>query len=148
MEDGRDPGLLDLRRLQAFRGGAGGQVLRIVVTTWTRWQPQLLAPGAPHRLVVSFDTDHDGKADYTGRVAFEKGRLNLFIRGSGSAFEPLPVERREEKRVAVWVPGDSPPNPAGRRVWVAVESLYLAPGTRCRSGCVDRVPNSGWLQTP
>lgn len=81
-------------------------------------------------------------------MIFDEGALALYIEGSGSAFEPLEMRSAGAMTVAVFVPGDSPPNPSGRRVRIAAQSLYVRRGTACDPGCVDRIPDSGWLQTP
>lgn len=146
--DARDAGPLDLRRLEASRLDPQAQILRIAITTWTNWDRRLLARAAPHRLVVLFDADRDGKVDYTGRVIFGEGALALYIEGSGSAFEPLEMRPAGATAVAVIVPGNSPPNPSGRRVRIAAQSLYVRRGTACDPGCIDRMPDSRWLQTP
>lgn len=143
--DGRGTGPLDLRRLEARRSAPGAAILHITITTWTRWDARLLAEGTPHRLLILFDTDGDGRANYTGRVRYARGTLALFIEGPGSAFEPLAVQRTAPTVITVTVPGDSPPNPATRRLGIAAQSLYVGSKTACARGCADRAPDAGWL---
>jgi hypothetical protein len=143
--DPRNAGPLDLRRLEAARSGPGGQILRITITTWTGWDSRLLAEGTPHRLLILFDTDRDGRANYVGRIRYAHGALALFIEGPGSAFEPLPVRRHSPTVITVTVPGASPPNPTTSRLGVAAQSLYVRPRTACARGCSDRAPDAGWL---
>lgn len=146
--DTRDAGPLDLRRLEATGASPGGRALRVMVRTWRSWDPRLLTRGTLHRLGVLLDVNGDGKTDCAGRVVFEGGALALYIEGAGRVFEPLRMRRTDATTVTVTLPGDEPPNPSAQRVRIAAQSLYVKRGTACDPGCADRIPDSGWLQTP
>jgi hypothetical protein len=69
-----------------------------------------------------------------------EGVLTLHTTGSDAAFEPLEVQEV--------VPEDSPSNPAGGRVHIAARRRSVRSGTTCDPGCIDRVPDAGWVWTP
>lgn len=145
VSDPRDPaGQLDLRRLVAIQEKRTGP-LGVTITTWAAWDRSVLAGSGSNRLMVLFDTNGDGRAEYEGRIVLSSGELVLLISGSGSQFEPLPVGRPNRTTLTLVVPGSSPPNPADRRVRIAVQSVYVKKGTSCAARCVDRIPDAGWL---
>lgn len=95
-EDPDDTGsALDIAFFDATRSG---DLLAVSLRTRERWSSGLLAGPTPgeqgaDRITILYDVDLDGSADYRGRFISAGGVLSLFISGSGSQFEPIPVER-------------------------------------------------------
>lgn len=88
-------GRLDVRNLNATRTG---DLLAVSLTTYEPWSSSTLAGRGPakqgaNRITILYDVDLDGAADYLGRMIWAGGTLSLLIGGSGSQFEPVPVER-------------------------------------------------------
>jgi hypothetical protein len=134
-------GKLDIESVDATRSG---HELEVAVTTYDTWPSSLLAHSGGNRIKVLFDTDNDGTAEYTGSIVDVQGNLEMFIRGQGSQFEPLPVTRPDDNTALVHVPGDSPPNPL-HKYQVAVKSTFVPASGPTK---VDRAPNSGWIVVP
>ena len=139
-------GRLDVRNLNATRTG---DLLAVSLTTYEAWNSSVLAgPGGPmqgaNRITIHYDVDLDGRSDYVGRVTWTGGALSLFISGSGSQFEPVPVERPDNHTVQYVHPADVL-FPAGAAtdvdVQVRAETVY--------GGQVDEAPDDGrWLGVP
>lgn len=137
-------GQLDIRDLNATRTG---DLLAISLKTYEPWSSNVLA-GTPlkagtNQLTIFYDVDLDGRADYRGRVIYAGGALSVFISGSGSAFEPIPVERPNDKTAQFVHPVDIFFLDAGSSeadMQIRAKSLY--------NGQEDRAPDSGWLKVP
>lgn len=146
---GNDPddvdGQLDIRDLNATRTG---DMLAVSLKTYEPWSSNVLVGTPPkagtNRLTIYYDADLDGHWDYRGRVIFAGGELSEFISGSGSQFEPIPVER---------------PNPMIEQFVHPVDVFFTTLGDstdvdiqiRAKSlynGEEDRAPDSGWLGVP
>jgi hypothetical protein len=146
---GNDPddvdGQLDIRDLNATRNG---DLLSVSLKTYEPWSSNVLVgtplKAGPNQLTISYDVDLDGKADYRGRVIFAGGELSVFISGSGSAFEPVPVERPNNKTAQFVHPVDiffvSSGASSKADIQIRAKSLY--------NGEEDRAPDSGWLKVP
>jgi hypothetical protein len=133
-------GSLDLARASAVRTG---DLLAVSITTYEAWEDDLLAgpridKQGPSRLTVLYDTDLDGRADYTGKMIFAGGALSLVISGDGQAFEPVPVERPDDETAGAVHPVDIFGGETD--IQVAVESSA--------AGFKDRIPADGWILVP
>jgi hypothetical protein len=140
-------GRLDLARL-SFIKPAGTAPFTITVRTYDPWPKRVLRDHV-NRLAVFIDTDGDGTKDYTARIRKSGAHLVANISGSGSSFEPLPVERPNRRTVRFTIPGNSPPNPNGpaphlRAYSVFIESLACDPASG-HMPCVDHAPDTAWL---
>lgn len=131
-------GKLDIAMVRWVKEGDDAP-MTVTVTMHERWR--LRALRARNRLVIAIDADGDRAIDYRARVRRMDGHLMVFIKGSGSSFEPLEAHRPNRRTVHFTVPGDSPPNPQGDLALFA-RSRYVNDG-RCAGGCVDRAPDSG-----
>jgi hypothetical protein len=146
---GNDPddvdGQLDIRDLNATRTG---QLLAVSLQTYEPWSSNVLVgtpqKAGPNQLTIFYDVDLDGKADYQARVVFAGGALSAFISGSGSEFEPIPVERPTDKTAQFVHPVDvffvSSGASSETDIQIRAKSLY--------NGRVDRAPDTGWLGVP
>jgi hypothetical protein len=110
-------GRLDLARLGVALGSGGR--LEATVETWRPWRTSALLNGQS-LLRIQYDTNLDGRPDLQQRV-----RPGAVQRPSGNV---AVVARRFR----------------GRAVRVRVTSLWRD-RHRCRRGCWDRVPDTGWL---
>ncbi len=151
--DPRDSGgRLDLKTVSAV---ARDGVLTLRLTTYGAWSSRILrgtrgtagpAPGR-NRLVVLYDTNGDGRPDYTGRIVFWQGHLALWITGHGRALEPVPV-RRPNGQTASFAHAVDALFPAGqgrKTLGIAVESVDRQ-ARDCSPVCRDRAPNRGWIR--
>jgi hypothetical protein len=145
---GNDPddvdGQLDIRDLNATRTG---DLLAVSLKTYEPWSSNVLV-GTPlkagtNQLTISYDVDLDRTADYRGRVVYAGGALSVFISGSGSEFEPIPVERPNDRTAQFVHPVDIFFLDAGSSeadIQIRAKTLY--------NGQEDRAPDSGWLKVP
>jgi hypothetical protein len=135
-EDPNDVDFLDLASVSAVRQG---DLLAVSLTTYEEWDETNL-----ERLSVLYDTDLDGAANYFGHFSLAKDAPTLMISGENQAFEPVPVERPDDRTAQFVHPLDGLFIPAGDspafNIRVAVESTF--------EGETDRVPDSGWLPVP
>ena len=120
---------LDLESVSAVRTG---DLLAVSLRTYEEWgdevlsAPRLDQPG-PNRLVVAYDVDLDGKRDYIGEIVFAEGALSLVIQGLGQAFEPVPVERPDNRTAQFVHPVDVlflPTEGPDEDIQVAVTSVF------------------------
>jgi hypothetical protein len=138
-------GQLDVRNFGATRNG---DLLAVSLSTYEPWNASVLAgpqggKQGPNRITIYYDVDLDGTADYRGLMLWSAGEFALRLAGSGSEFEPIPIER--------------PDNVTAQYVH-PVGVLFAAGGSsdadiqiRARTvfnGAVDRAPNTGWLRVP
>jgi Ca2+-binding RTX toxin-like protein len=154
-------GLLDLASLR-FEKVTGDGPLLIVVKTHAAWTKRVLRGFSVNKLIVSLDVDRDGLSDYRARIRrVGDDNLKVFIRGSGSVFEPVPATKTNGRTVRFEIPGSSAfrgsrgdgpgasPNPDGAAPDMRADSWFIEAG-ECdpASGsppCVDRAPDTGWL---
>jgi hypothetical protein len=148
---GNDPddvdGQLDIRNLNATRTG---DLLAVSLTTYEPWSSNVLVGPAlgeqgPNRITIFYDVDLDGRADYRGRMIWGDGELALRLSGSGSEFEPIPIERPDNVTAQFVHPVDVFFVPSGGSsevdIQIRAKSLY--------NGREDRVPDAGnWLPVP
>jgi hypothetical protein len=148
---GNDPddvdGQLDIRNLNATRTG---DLLAVSLTTYEAWSSNVLVGPAlgeqgPNRITIFYDVDRDGQADYRGRMIWGDGELALRLSGSGSEFEPIPIERPDNVTAQFVHPVDVFFVPSGGSsevdIQIRVKSLY--------NGQEDKVPDAGkWLRVP
>jgi hypothetical protein len=148
---GNDPddvdGQLDIRNLNATRTG---DLLAVSLTTYEPWSSNVLVGPAlgeqgPNRITIFYDVDLDGQADYRGRMIWGDGELALRLSGSGSEFEPIPIERPNNLTAQFVHPVDVFFVPSGGSsevdIQIRAKSLY--------NGREDRVPDAGkWLGVP
>jgi hypothetical protein len=148
---GNDPddvdGQLDIRNLNATRTG---DLLAVSLTTYEPWSSNVLVGPAlgeqgPNRITIFYDIDLDGRADYRGRMIWGDGELALRLSGSGSEFEPIPIERPDNVTAQFVHPVDVFFVPSGGSsevdIQIRAKSLY--------NGREDRVPDAGkWLRVP
>ena len=120
---------LDLESVSAVRTG---DLVAVSLRTYEEWgdevlsAPRLDQPG-PNRLVVAYDVDLDGKRDYIGEIVFAEGALSLVIQGLGQAFEPVPVERPDNRTAQFVHPVDVlflPTEGPDEDIQVAVTSVF------------------------
>jgi hypothetical protein len=139
-------GQLDVRNFGATRNG---DLLAVSLSTYEAWNGSVLAgPGegkqGPNRITVEYDVDLDGVPDYRGRVIWSGRELSLHLAGSGSAFEPVPVERPDNVTAQYVHPVDvlfiTTGGSSNASVQVRVRTVF--------NGAVDRAPDSGWLRVP
>ncbi|HXL43406.1 MAG TPA: hypothetical protein VN960_05040 [Gaiellaceae bacterium] len=148
---GNDPddvdGQLDIRNLNATRTG---DLLAVSLATYEPWSSNVLVGPAlgeqgPNRITIFYDVDLDGQADYRGRMIWGDGELALRLSGSGSEFEPIPIERPDNVTAQFVHPVDVFFVPSGGSsevdIQIRAKSLY--------NGREDRVPDAGnWLRVP
>jgi hypothetical protein len=148
---GNDPddvdGQLDIRNLNATRTG---DLLAVSLTTYEPWSSNVLVGPAlgeqgPNRITIFYDVDLDGQADYRGRMIWGDGELALRLSGSGSEFEPIPIERPNNLTAQFVHPVDVLFVPSGGSsevdIQIRVKSLY--------NGQEDKAPDAGkWLGVP
>jgi hypothetical protein len=148
---GNDPddvdGQLDIRNLNATRTG---DLLAVSLTTYEPWSSNVLVGPAlgeqgPNRITIFYDVDLDGQADYRGRMIWGNGELALRLSGSGSEFEPIPIERPDNVTAQFVHPVDVFFVPSGGSsevdIQIRAKSLY--------NGQEDKAPDAGkWLRLP
>jgi hypothetical protein len=148
---GNDPddvdGQLDIRNLNATRTG---DLLAVSLTTYEPWSSNVLVGPAlgeqgPNRITIFYDVDLDGQADYRGRMIWGDGELALRLSGSGSEFEPIPIERPDNVTAQFVHPVDVFFVPSGGSsevdIQIRAKSLY--------NGQEDKAPDAGkWLGVP
>jgi hypothetical protein len=148
---GNDPddvdGQLDIRNLNATRTG---DLLAVSLTTYEPWSSNVLVGPAlgeqgPNRITIFYDVDLDGRADYRGRMIWGDGELALRLSGSGSEFEPIPIERPDNVTAQFVHPVDVFFVPSGGSsevdIQIRAKSLY--------NGQEDKAPDAGkWLRVP
>jgi hypothetical protein len=148
---GNDPddvdGQLDIRNLNATRTG---DLLAVSLTTYEPWSSNVLVGPAlgeqgPNRITIFYDVDLDGQADYRGRMIWGDGELALRLSGSGSEFEPIPIERPDNVTAQFVHPVDVFFVPSGGSsevdIQIRAKSLY--------NGQEDKAPDAGkWLRVP
>ena len=145
-------GKLDLKTVAAVRHDT---LLRLKIRMYGAWSSKLLrgkkgrsGPAGGHdRLVVLYDTNGDGRPDYTGRIVYWKGYLRLWIAGRRGAFEPVPVKRPNARTASFAHPVDVlfSPQKGKRTLGLAVKSVDRE-GAACSPACRDRAPNEGWIR--
>jgi hypothetical protein len=148
---GNDPddvdGQLDIRNLNATRTD---DLLAVSLTTYEPWSSNVLVGPAlgeqgPNRITIFYDVDLDGRADYRGRMIWGDGELALRLSGSGSEFEPIPIERPDNVTAQFVHPVDVFFVPSGGSsevdIQIRAKSLY--------NGQEDKAPDAGrWLGVP
>jgi hypothetical protein len=148
---GNDPddvdGQLDIRNLNATRTG---DLLAVSLTTYEPWSSNVLVGPAlgeqgPNRITIFYDVDLDGQADYRGRMIWGDDELALRLSGSGSEFEPIPIERPNNVTAQFVHPVDVFFVPSGGSsevdIQIRAKSLY--------NGQEDKAPDVGkWLRVP
>lgn len=139
-------GQLDVRNFNATRTG---DLLAVSLTTYGPWNSSVLAgPGAEqgaNRITILYDVDLDGRADYRGRIVWAGGVLSLFVEGSGSQFEPVPVERPDNHTAQYVHPVDVffPAAGAATDVDIQIQARTVYEGE------TDEAPDDGqWLGVP
>jgi hypothetical protein len=138
-------GQLDVRNFTATRAG---DLLAVSLTTYEQWNSSVLAgPGGakpgPNRITILYDADQDGVADYRGRMIWAGGELSLFIGGSGSQFEPVPIERPDSHTAQFVHPADVffPSGSSDVDIQVKAVTVY--------NGMEDKAPEGReWLGVP
>jgi hypothetical protein len=139
-------GQLDIRDFNATRMG---DLLAVSLTTYEPWNSSVLAgpslgeQGAD-RITILYDFDLDGQADYRSRMIWGGAALALRLSGSGSEFEPIPVERPNNVTAQFVHPVDFFIPSGGSSdvdLQIRVQSVY--------SGQEDEAPDAGeWLRVP
>jgi hypothetical protein len=136
-------GKLDLRRVTGTRTAG---IVTVTVRTWDSWQKGVLPQaGSPNRLFVLFDADGDGAAEYRARVVNAGGALVALLTGEGQQFEPVPITRSSGVQIRFSFPTDVLVD-ADETFAVAARSVYQ--GGLCSTACLDRAPNTGWIDVP
>lgn len=138
-------GKLDLKTLTGTKASTSAP-LHITIVTYGNWKARVLRASTHNRIFVLFNTNSDPAVEYVGTIVRSGGALHMDIEGSGSTFEPLPVQHPNGHTITTIVPGSSPPNPDGN-VRIAARSRFRNQ-TSCSTVCRDRAPNSGWLTVP
>ncbi|MGH3118778.1 MAG: hypothetical protein ACRDQ2_17020 [Gaiellales bacterium] len=136
-------GRLDLRVLRSALETAGGP-MDVTVRTAGKWSPRVLGSSTPNRLIVLFDADQDGSADYSARVRRSAGSLGVSLSASGEELAVLEATRPDRRSVSFTVPSGLVSDPNGR-YGVAARTRFVADAGACASGCSDRAPDSGWI---
>ena len=140
-------GQLDIRNLNATRTD---DLLAVSLTTYEPWSSNVLVGPAlgeqgPNRITIFYDVDLDGRADYRGRMIWGDGELALRLSGSGSEFDPIPIERPDNVTAQFVHPVDVffVPSDGSSEVDIQIraKSLY--------NGQEDKAPDAGkWLRVP
>ena len=142
-------GPLDIRDVTGRRRG---ELLTTTIVMYEPWETSLLGgvdvtePGT-ERLTILYDVDFDGKAEFRGAMVFAGGDASLFIAGSGSAFEPIPVQRLDELTAVVTHPVDIFFLEDGETDLEAERDMQIAVTTSI-DGERDRAPDTGWVRVP
>jgi hypothetical protein len=148
---GNDPddvdGQLDIRNLNATRTD---DLLAVSLTTYEPWSSNVLVGPAlgeqgPNRITIFYDVDLDGRADYRGRMIWGDGELALRLSGSGSEFEPIPIERPDNVTAQFVHPVDVffVPSGGSSEVDIQIRAKSLCNGQE------DKAPDAGkWLRVP
>jgi hypothetical protein len=106
------------------------------------WKSAAFAPATANSLRVLYDSDADGKADYTGRIVYLNGALVENISGHGNRYEPVPVSRPTSVALQFTHPLDVLYTGVARRKALRI-SVRMKSGSR-----LSRVPTTGWLTVP
>ena len=142
-------GVLDVRDVTGRRRG---DLLTTTIVMYEPWEsstlggPDVPEPGS-ERLTILYDVDFDGKVDYRGAMVYADGDLSLHIAGSGSAFEPIAVERLDELTAVVTHPVDIFFLEAGETDLDAERDMQIAVRTALETE-IDRAPDKGWVRVP
>jgi hypothetical protein len=152
--------------VRSFTATRNADLLAVSLSTYEPWNGSVLAgPGegkqGPNRITVEYDVDLDGVPDYRGRVIWSGSELSLRLAGSGSEFEPVPIERPDNVTAqyvhpvdVLFIAGGSSKAPVQVRVrTVFAGALDRAPDStritrRANDGSQTAIADSGWLRVP
>jgi arylsulfatase A-like enzyme len=135
-------GRLDLARLTYRRFDVGAPI-KVRIETRRGWQPSILQPGGPNRILVQIDVDGDARSEYRVRIVLTGDRLRAWLIGPGGRMASLRVRRPHGRSLSFRIPGRSPANPApGGGIRLRARSVFL--GSTCDPGCTDRLPDAGF----
>ena len=137
MDPDDSPGPLDLRVLRMVQEPSG--VLHVRIGTYDAWSKTILTKDGPERWFVFFETKKGGGPEYRGRIYEAGDKLFIQIKGQGSSFDPLPVEKLSSTALRFTVPGSTPMTPLG--VALATRTLYVEQSATY----LDRAPDIGYL---
>jgi hypothetical protein len=115
-----------------------------MVETRSGWRPTILKPSKRNRLVVYFDVDSDGRAEYRVRIIRTRKRLRAWVMGPGGRLGWLPATKPDDRTVTFVVPVGSPANPAIGGITLRARTVFVKPRSKCRRSCLDHVPDSGF----
>jgi hypothetical protein len=137
-------GKLDVRRATGVIDAAGSSLL-VEVYTFDRWPRSVLRPDGPGRMVVRFDTDGDGAAEFRARVVFAGGILRILVtdRSTGAVIGRVRARHPGRDSVRSSVPASVIPTGGGVRF--LVRTRFRSRSAGCIPACRDRFPNAGWL---
>lgn len=136
-------GKLDLVRLAYHRADLGSP-LEITVETRAAWQPTLLKPSRRNRLVVHFDLDGDGQAEYRAQIVRIRKRLRAWMMGPDGRFGWVPATKPDPRTLTFVVPVGSPANPSVGGITLRARTVFFRSHSKCERACIDRVPDGAY----
>ena len=141
--DRRDPGPLDLARVESVRRGA---LLQTTIVARRAWRGSLLRRGRL-RLWLVYDTDNDGRPDRLDKVFLFHGRLTSWISSLGQGVQAADVTRRSATTISISRDATVFYNRPGQAGGLTSSPIGVAVVARWKGGG-DRVPDRGWITVP
>ena len=141
--DRRDPGPLDLARVDSVRRGA---LLQTTIVARRAWRGSLLRRGRL-RLWLVYDTDDDGRPDRLDKVFLFHGRLTSWISSLGQGVQAADVTRRSATTISISRDATVFYNRPGQAGGLTSSPIGVAVVARWKGGG-DRVPDRGWITVP
>jgi len=141
--DRRDPGPLDLARVESVRRGA---LLQTTIVARRAWRGSLLRRGRL-RLWLVYDTDDDGRPDRLDKVFLFHGRLTSWISSLGQGVQAADVTRRSATTISISRDATVFYNRPGQAGGLTSSPIGVAVVARWKGGG-DRVPDRGWITVP
>ena len=141
--DRRDPGPLDLARVESVRRGA---LLQTTIVARRAWRDSVLRHGRL-RLWLVYDTDNDGRPDRLDKVFLFHGRLTSWISSLGQGVQAADVTRRSATTISISRDATVFYNRPGQAGGLTSSPIGVAVVARWKGGG-DRVPDRGWITVP
>ena len=141
--DPRDPGSLDLARVDAVRRGT---MLVTTIAARDKWPDSVLARGHV-KLSVVYDTNDDGRTDQRDHVFLFRGELTSWISDLGQGVQAADVTRRGAKTISVARDATVFFKGAGEAGRLMTSPIGVAVDARWKGGG-DRIPDRGWITVP
>ena len=141
--DARDPGPLDLARVESMRRGA---LLQTTIVARRPWRDSLLRRGRVS-LSILYDTNGDDKPDRRDVVFLLRRRLTSWISSLGQGVQAADVTRRSATTISISRDATVFYNRPGQAGGLTTSPIGVAVVARWKRGG-DRVPDQGWITVP